>query len=238
MKRNMSYLLLAAAAVVVAAVPMISATAAGPPIEFTRAQLRVEINATDGDAGLQIDLDHDPWQSLSLKRPDGQLIFEVQNRGVLRDYGLTELFSESSEPPFTEFPLAEFKKLFPAGDYLLEGVQVDGTPMRSAITLTHDFPAGPEITAPEEGSTAERDELVVRWREVTTAGLRIVRYQVVVIDESTDPVRVFSADLPRSARSIAVPAEFLANRGTYKIEVLAIEASGNQTLTEQEVTVR
>lgn len=234
--RRRAWLLLAVSFV---AIPI--AVAAAPKtamVEFNRAQLRVEINATDGDAGLQIDLDHDPWRSLSLTRPDGQLIFEVRNRGVLQDYGLTELFSESSEPPFTTFPLKEFKKLFPAGNYVFDGVQIDGTPMRSVVALTHDFPDGPQITAPEEDSVAKADGLVVRWNAVTTpVGIQIVRYQVLVVDESRG-VRVFSADLPRSARSITVPEEFLTSNGVYKVEVLAIERSGNQTLSELSFSVR
>jgi len=226
-------------AISLVAIPV--AVAAAPStatVEFKRAQLRVEINATDGDAGLQIDLDHDPWQSLSLTRPDGQLIFEVQNRGVLRDYGLTELFSESSEPPFTTFPLSEFKQLFPAGDYVFDGVQTDGMQMRSVVRLTHDFPDGPQITAPEEDSVVAPDELVVRWNAVMTpVGIQVVRYEVLVVDESRG-VRVFSADLPRMSRSITIPEEFLARNGPYKVEVLAIERSGNQTLTEVSFRVR
>jgi hypothetical protein len=234
MRRAVWLSILAAIAV---GVPVAAAAPTAGTVEFKRAQLRVEINATDGDAGLQIDLDHEPWRSLSLKRPDGQLIFQVENHGVLRDYGLTELFSESSEPPFTEFPLAEFKKLFPEGSYTFEGVQVDGTAMRSLVKLTHSFPDGPVITAPEEDATVSAEDLLVRWREVTSpTGIQIARYQVLVINE-TDDVRVFSAVLPRTARSIEVPEEFLS-RGPHKVEVLAIERSGNQTLTEISFTVR
>jgi hypothetical protein len=206
-------------------------------VEFTQALLRVEINATDGDAGLQIDLDHDPWSSISLTKPDGQTILEVENEGVLKDYGLTELFSESSEPPFSEFPLSEFKKLFPAGEYVFEGRQIDGTRMRSTFTLTHNFPEGPVILSPEEGSTVAPDALVVEWEPGTQpAGIEIVRYQVLVVSEA-DPVHTFSTFLSADASSIAIPPEFLSSPGEYKVEVLAIERSGNQTLTEITFTV-
>jgi hypothetical protein len=43
---------------------------------------------------------------------------------------------------------------------------------------------------------------------------------------------VFSTDLPASAHSVTVPAEFLEAGTDYKLEVQAIEVSGNQTLTE------
>ena len=218
------------------AVTALVASASAPVVEFKRAQLRVEVNSTDGDAGFQIDLDHEPWRSVTLRTPDGQKILDVINLGVLRGYGLTELFSESSEPPFTEFPLAQFKKLFPEGDYVLEGVAIDGTLMRSIATLTHDFPAGPKITAPIADSTVGADELVVRWKSVTRpAGIKIVAYEVLVVSDA-DPVRVFSVDLPANATSVSVPGEFLLD-GDYKVEVLAIEKSGNQTLSEIAFTV-
>jgi hypothetical protein len=63
----------------------------------------------------------------------------------------------------------------------------------------------------------------------------IVGYQVVVTRE--DPLRVLSVDLPARARRLPVPAEFLQRGTEYKAEVLAIEASGNQTLTEIAFTV-
>ena len=133
------------------------------PVEFKEARLRVEINSTDGDAGLQIDLDHEPWQSLRLETPDGRTILDVRNRGVLKGYGLTELFSESSEPPFTEFPLDEFESLFPEGTYTFTARTVDGTRVQSTFDLTHAFPAGPEILFPAEDAEVTDDTLVVEW---------------------------------------------------------------------------
>jgi hypothetical protein len=228
-----------AAALVVTTLGLTATAAAGKPsaVEFKRAQLRVEINSTDGDAGLQIDLDHDPWKSIRLTAPDGRVLLDVRNRGDLRDYGLTELFSESSEPAFTTFPLADFKRLFPEGEYVLEGRMVDGTPMRSVVTLTHDFPAGPVITSPGDRSTLGRSDLRVSWRPVTRpAWIQVVRYQVLVVNE-LDPALTFSAHVPASVHSMKIPAAFLTRPGAYKAEVLAIEASGNQTLTEVAFTI-
>jgi hypothetical protein len=202
-----------------------------PTVEFEEAKLRVEINATDGDAGLQIDLDHEPWKSIRLETPDGRVILDVKTRGILRDYGLTELFSESSEPPFTEFPLDEFKQLFPEGEYVFTGKAVDGSRMESTFALTHDFPAGPEILSPEEDATLTADQLVVKWESGDQpAKVEIIRYQVLVGSED-DPDRELSLFLPPEARSLAIPSEFLLP-GDYKVEVLAIEKNGNQTLTE------
>lgn len=204
-------------------------------VEFKKATLIVETNATDGDAGLHVSIDHEPWKSFSITRPDGQEILDVRNRGVLREYGLTELFSESSEPPFTEFPFAEFKNLFPEGRYTFSGQTIDGVQMKSLVTLTHNIPAGPEITSPAEGSTVPADAVVVEWLPVTEpAGIEIKGYQVLVVRD--DPKLVLDATLPADATRLSIPAEFLQS-GAYKVEVLAIEKGGNQTLTEVAFTV-
>lgn len=216
-------------------VPAVAWTTAGgrpKPVEFTDARLKVEINATDGDAGLQIFLDGEAWNQIELLDPDGNAVIDVDVTGRAENYGLTELFSESSEPPFEEFPLDQFKALFPEGTYTFRGTTIDGTPMTGTATLTHDFPDGPQILSPAADSRVQRDQVVVRWAPVTTpAGIDIAGYQVLVVQE--EPVlRVLSADLPATATRLAVPAEFVQPRTEYKVEVLAIEAGGNQTLTE------
>jgi hypothetical protein len=108
---------------------------------------------------------------------------------------------------------------------------VEGQRLIGRATLSHDIPDGPEITAPEEGATVPRDGLIASWNPVTApAGVDIVGYRAIVRRE--DPLRVFSADLTASTTSVTVPSEFLESGVEYKLEVQAIEASGNQTLTE------
>jgi len=206
---------------------------AGPkPVEFSDARLKVEINATDGDAGLQIFLDGEAWNQVELVDPEGNAMLDVDVTGRVEDFGLTELFSESSEPPFETFPLEQFKVLFPEGTYTFRGTSIGGVPMFGTAALSHDFPDGPEIVAPAADSRVPADRVVVEWAPVTTpVGIDIASYQVLVVQE--EPVlRVFSADLPATATRLSVPAEFVLPRTEYKVEVLAIEAGGNQTLTE------
>jgi hypothetical protein len=205
--------------------------AASNPIRLAQATMIVEVNATDGDAGLQVFLDGEPWRSMKIASPDGQTILAVNAEGRLRNFGLTELFSESSEPPFDVFPLEEFKALFPEGKYAFAGTSVEGERLVGKATLTHDIPDGPEIISPADGAALGRDNVVARWNPVTTpAGIDVVGYRAIVTRE--DPLRVFSVDLPASATSVTVPSEFFESGTEYKLEVQAIEASGNQTLTE------
>lgn len=69
----------------------------------------------------------------------------------MNDYGLTELFSESSEAPFTEFPLEQFKALVKV---YMPGTTIGGASLAGTATLTHHIPNGPEIVSPQDGERA------------------------------------------------------------------------------------
>jgi len=210
---------------------------AAKPQRLEAATMIVEVNATDGDAGLQVFLDGEPWKSMRITAPNGRRILAIDTRSRLRGYGLTELFSESSEPPFDRFPLARFKRLFPAGRYRFAGRDIEGRRVVGSARLSHDIPAGPKITAPAAGAAVPRDGLVAAWKPVPETGaIDIKGYRAIV--EREQPLRVFNADLPASATSVTVPREYLQPHTDYKLEVQAIEASGNQTLTEVEFSVR
>jgi hypothetical protein len=206
-------------------------------VKLKDATLIVEVNATDGDAGLQVFLDADPWRTMRIVAPNGRTILDIGTRGSLEGYGLTELFSESSEPPFDVFPLEKFKALFPAGRYRFSGTTIEGKRLAGHATLSHDFPAGPKIVAPTDGSKVARSRIVARWQPVAeTAGVAIVGYRAIVTREG--PLRILSADLPASARQLRIPSEFFQPGTEYKLEVQAIERSGNQTLTEVSFRIR
>jgi hypothetical protein len=223
----------------VAVVPILigTATAQNHPIPFSDARVIVEVNDTDGDAGLQIFVDAEAWKQVAVFRPDGQKITGFRTAGPVNDYGLTELFSESSEPPFEVFPLTRFKELFPEGVYTFTGTTIDGETLAGSATLSHDIPDGPDILFPEDGGKLTRDEAIVRWRAGSQpAGVDVAGYQVVVTRE--DPLRVFTVDLPAWVHSLTISPQFLQRHTEYALEVLAIEESGNQTLTEVSFTVR
>lgn len=204
-------------------------------IPFPDARLKIEYNSTDGDAGLQVFLDAPAWREVSITNPQGRRLLDVEAEQVIRNYGLTELFSESSEPPFDVFPFEEFQLLFPEGAYTFRGKTIDGQRLKSTFMLTHDVPDGPTITSPAEDSTNPAGGVVMEWLPVTTpAGVDVVAYQVLVVADAPgvgNPRRVFDVILAGTATRLPIPAEFLIP-GTYKGEVLAIESSGNQTLTE------
>jgi hypothetical protein len=228
---------LVAALAVTAPILVAAAPSKPKPVAFADARLIIEVNSTDGDAGLQIFVDAPAWKQVAVARPDGQRIVDFRTAGPVDTYGLTELFSESSEPPFTEFPLEQFKALFPEGVYSFSGTTIGGAALTGSASLSHDIPNGPEILAPADGERVAADAVVVEWAAgAQPAGVNIVGYQVVVTREN--PHRVLTVDLPATVTSLTIPEEFLERRASYALEVLAIEASGNQTLTEIAFTVR
>ena len=210
-----------------------SAAQARRTIAFSQAQVRIEVNATDGDSGFHVLLDAEGWKFVKIFDPNGQLIFEVEGGGSVRKTGLTELFFESAEPGFDELPLDEFLERFPAGEYRFVGETLAGGVLFSKATLTHALPEGPVLLSPAEDSVQDLNNTVVSWEPVADPpGSRIVRYEVIVEDESARPKRTFSATLPATVTSITIPAAFLSPGSDYKYEVLAIEQGGNQTLSE------
>jgi hypothetical protein len=214
-----------------------SAAPSGKPIPLAASTLIVEVNATDGDAGLQFFLDGEPWNSMTISDPNGNVVVDVDAAGRLQDWGLTELFSESNEPPFSEVPLEEFKARFPEGEYTFRGQTIDGETLVGTATLSHDIPDGPTITSPADGARVNRDGVVARWQAPPEpAGIDIVGYRVIVTREN--PLRVYQVELPASARSVPIPAAFLQRNTEYELEIQAIEESGNWTFTTSFFSVK
>jgi hypothetical protein len=200
--------------------------------QFPIAKIYWEYNATANDLGVHVSLDAEDWRTLKIVHPNGQTLFNVTTKGAYREFGLTELFFEGAEPSLDEVPLEELLGQFPAGQYKFIGTTVDGTTLESAPTLSHAIPAGPVVSSTVNGNAVE-----ISWQAVTgpptgfpDEQIKIVGYQVIV--ES------FQVTLPASSRKVTVPPEYVASlpSGEIPFEVLAIEASGNQTLTEGSFT--
>lgn len=92
------------------------------------------------------------------------------------------------------------------------------------------------MTTNSYGRSKWTDDAVVMWQSVAAPnGSPIVGYQVLIVQlESSFPAIpkvTLDVMMPASATSMAVPQGFLLPGTDYEWEVLAIEASGNQTLS-------
>jgi hypothetical protein len=212
--------------------------AAKKPAKFEASDLYIETNATDRDIGLQLSLDFDEWDKFKLLDPKGRMLMqEARTAGRLHGWGLTELFWETAEPEFADVPLRKFKKRFPEGKYRFRGRTVDGRRLVGSDRLTHVIPAGPTITSPTKGEEVNSHSLKVSWEPVTKpAGVKIVSYQVIVVQE---PVERVTLNLKPDVTSVDIPSQALSpGAPETKVEVLAREKSGNQTISEVPFTVK
>lgn len=198
---------------------------------FENARMIIEFNSTAQDIGVQFFIDAEQWDHVFVMNPNGNKIFEVFGRGTVKNFGLSELFSESDEPSLDDMSMQEFLARFPEGQYKFFGTTPDGENFEGTTTFTHHIPDGPSIVSPAKNAKLPLNNAIIRWDPVTTpAGIQIAGYQVII--EKGNPVRTFQIDLPANATSVKVPPEFLQPGKQYKFEVLAKEAGGNQTITE------
>jgi hypothetical protein len=226
---------LAALVALIMGVTSPEAWAAKKKLELEISRIYWEYNSSANDLGVHVSLDGEDWRKLKIINPAGRTIFEVEGRGPYRMLGLTELFFEGAEPNLDDFPLENLLARFPEGTYRFTGRTVDGDVIAGTGQFTHAIPAGPtNVVAALNGNS-----LVISWNPVTgppdgfpDLPITIVGYQVIVgsfqvtIPATTTPLQV------------TVPPEFVASLpgGQNLFEVLAIEASGNQTITEGSFT--
>jgi hypothetical protein len=221
----------------------LAATSSAADVPLKDTKLNIEHNATDRDTGFQGFVDSEGWQRLDVRGPAGDVL-AFEGRGTLGELGLTELFFETVEPENADVPIDKMLAKLPEGNYTIGGPAQENGKSAGQTSgkawLTHDIPKGPKLISPKEGATMPVHGVVARWKPVsktiTGKPVKIIAYQL-IIEKDVEPHRHMigklglSVYLPRSVTRIAVPNGFLQRRTAYKWEVLAIERSGNQTLS-------
>lgn len=232
-----AFLIAAVALILGVAAPQASAkkdTKAQEEVALSIAKIYWEYNSTPQDLGVHVMLDGEDWKKIKIVNPDGDTIFQVQGKEGYSQLGMTELFFEGAEPALSEFPLEDLLDLFPEGEYEFEGLTVDGEEIEGTAILSHAIPAGPDVS---ETGDVSGNTLVIKWDPVDAPptgfpdeDIDIVGYQVIVGS--------FQVTLPATATSVTVPPEYVDSlaSGEHPFEVLAIDASGNQTITEGSFT--
>ena len=229
-----------------------SATAAvtcpsqGEPLDT--AKLYIEHNATDEDTGVHGLFGGSAWSELCIWDPTGRLILIVDPQGPLNDLKVADLFFESREPPADEYSLEDLRADFPEGEYTVGGTDFEGTPRAGTALFTHNVPAEPSITSPELADDEDRADhvlvdpigLVIKWDPVielvSGTSLTITGYEVIITKvEHEDPHGwsrpVYDVHVGPESSFLPVPDGFLESDTVYELEVLALEASGNQTIS-------
>jgi len=237
MKRHMLLLPVFLVAVVALVFTMRGTASAWETIELDEAEVFIEWNSTDDDYGIQFFWDGEPWRKMRVRNTRGKKVLDVRTRKNLREQGLTEGFFESAEPDTSEVTMEEFLERFPEGEYTFRGTSNERDRLVGEAEFTHTLPAPPENLSPAAGDVMSNAGFTVSFNAVTedTDGspIDIEYYEVVVEKEDDEPIlQTFKVILPPGQTSVFVPGEFLEANTEYKLEVIAVEESGNKTITE------
>jgi hypothetical protein len=205
--------------------------------KLSQARILFELNATARDAGIQMLLDGEGWESMRIYDIEGELLLRIRADGSVGDIGVTELFFESAEPSLADLPLRDLLAMFPEGDYPVVAETADGQTLTGTARLTHAIPGPARVLSPDPGGTTDVGSTEVRWRPTDRPGVKIDHYQVIV-ETDDDPLRIFSVDVSRGVREVAVPSTFLERGTDYKLEVITVARGHNQTITESTFSTR
>lgn len=222
--------------------------APGETVEIADAKLIIEYNFTARDIGVHGLFDDHGWSELCVYDPNGVQVLAVKPQSQLKDLTMAGIFFESREPPEAEFTFDDLKARFPEGQYEVRGRNWDGTWLRGFATFMHDVPLAPTVIFPALAAEEENagdvvlplDGLVIEWADVTATvdggSVTITGYEIIITKvEHDDPhgfsQPIYDVHVPPDRNSLSVPIEFLEPRTVYELEVLALEESGNQTIT-------
>jgi hypothetical protein len=218
--------------------------------ELEDAQLFFELNDTDGDIGIHLDLEGDEWRSLKIKKPGAGTILNIRALNALGRQGLSEIGFESAEPELSELPIADFLARFPEGTYTFKAKTIDGETLVGESELSHVLPAAPG-NVQVSGVPASTDcdavvpvvapPIVISWDAVTSShptlgtpgAVAIASYELALELEFFGEEFDSTTLLPPTVTSFPVSDALLAVfSGPYEFEVLARDANGNRTIFE------
>ena len=217
----------------------------GKKVTIATAKLIIEYNSTDNDIGVHGAFDDQGWSELCVYDPNGKLVLAVKPQSQLKDLTMGGIFFESREPPAEEFSFKDLAAKFPEGKYKIRAQSFDGTILTGTATFTSDVPAAPIVTTPVDGAVVPTTGLSIRWEDVTETvngdPITITGYEVIVTKINHDDPNgfsqpIFDVHIPPDRNALSVPLEFLEPGTEYELEVLALEESGNQTITVSSFT--
>ena len=201
---------------------------AANPASFSKATVRFEQNATDGDVEVvfEIKADEDGLSMLKVVAPDGRTVIDFTAPDA-STMGMRQFIIESPEPT----DVAALQAAYPEGGYTFTGKTFAGVAMAGTATLGHRLPATAEIQspAPEAEDVATKD-VVIAWGAVAGTASYIVEI------EQDDLGLNIKAALPSSFTSFAVPNGILLPGKEYTLGLGTVAEDGNVSFVETSFT--
>jgi len=192
--------------------------------EFENAEIRVEQNATDGDTEVVIFAKggDDGFKHFRVGSPDRRIVVATfsLDRTVR---GQRELLFESPEPPGEAILAA-----YPEGRYSFDAVTHRGERFAGTARLSHELPPATVILSPADGASIPAGPLLIQWSAVPGAAQILLELE----NESADPERVLTFNLPADATSFEVPAALVSPAASYQLSIGIVAGNGNRVFVE------
>lgn len=189
--------------------------------EFEDAALITVLNATDNDVQIFVRAGSEEGiRRIQIIGPQ----YKVRLSASFRDSGVgqADIAFDTTEPS-----LEELMEAYPPGNYHFFGRLVDGTRLRSTVSLSYDLAPAAEIVFPSEGDVGvTTDDLTVLW--LPPAEAEAIRLAI----ENEETGESLEIDLPGDAASFEVPDGFLEAGTEYVLDIIVIAENGNQTVAD------
>ena len=198
------------------------------PASFAVASVHFEQNATDGDMEVvfQVKGTKDGLAELNVVSPDRRTVvaFKSPDASTL---GIRQFRFESPEPT----DIKSLRAAYPEGVYRFYGKTVSGTLLAGKSKLSHRLPAATKVVKPAPKAT----HVPVKGLEVSWSAVTGVAWYVVAIERS-DSNANFTATVPASATSLAVPDGLLSSGQEYSVSIGTVARDGNISFVEATFT--
>jgi hypothetical protein len=190
--------------------------------ELIEAQMIFELNATDGDAEVVLELNAEVGlDRLMVLDPSGKRILRLASSDG-EDLGLSEVLLETAEPD-----VITVMQAYPPGVYRILARFVDhGGWAATEVELTHDLTSEPVILSPAAGGSVPASGAVVTW-------LADPDVEAWIVEVEQDELELgLTVELPGDATTLAIPDGFLVSGQEFELGVHAENGDGNVIVTE------
>lgn len=205
----------------------VQAASAAP---FSKATVRFEQNATDGDVEVvfEIKADEDGLTMLKVVSPDGRTVIDFTAPDSTT-MGMRQFIIESPEPD----DMPALQAAYPEGEYKFSGKTFAGDAFASTAALSHRLPATAELTSPmPEADDVAIKDVVIAWGAVAGVSSYIVELEQ---DELQLKIK---AVVPGSLTSFAVPNGVLVPGKEYTLGLGTVAEGGNVSFVETTFTTK
>lgn len=197
----------------------------GASVPFAVASVRLEHNATDGDAEVVFEVvgGKEGLAKLTVVSPGGRTIIDFTAPDASASLGIRQFRFETPEP-------RDVKRLtaaYPEGVYTFVGATAGGARLHGEATLSHKLPATASLLRPAVNARGvDARNLKITWSPAKSAVAYIVK-----IEEGKLAVSLTST-LPGSVAAFGVPEGFLRPGMEYKLAIGAVSGNGNISFVE------